>query len=162
MLQQVCEYIHNNFIPKDSGIPRVYHGDYTITASMITPAPPLKEGQRFLIRGSDLNDGVYTYHAAGIKDDDDAKAAGLQAEEFTGSIAAMAVPPAVIALIGEINSWVAKYGEIVNSPYSSETVNGVYSYQKAAQGGELQHKGSGYNWQDVFKSQLDTWRKPCL
>ena len=65
MLQQVCEYIHNYFI-KDR-----HESDYEIIGGTIS-LPFLKEGQRFLISGSDLNDGVYTYHADGIKDDDDA------------------------------------------------------------------------------------------
>jgi len=159
MLQTVCEYIHNYFIAKDGRIPRCWANDYTIADGMISPAVPLKEGQRFLIVGSDLNDGVYTYHADGIKNDDDTEAAGLQAEVFTGSIAAMAVPPAVIGLIGEINDWVAKYGAIVNSPYSSESVQGVYNYSKTTKSEEA--GGGGYSWQDVFKSRLNQWRKPC-
>ena len=158
MLQQVCEYIHNYFISKDGRIPRCWANDYTIADGMISPAVQLKEGQRFLIVGSDLNDGVYTYHESGITNDDDAEAVGLQAEDFTGSIAAMAVPPAVIALIGEINDWVAKYGAIVNSPYSTESVQGVYNYSKTTKSEEA--GGGGYSWQDVFKSRLNQWRKP--
>lgn len=160
MLQTVCEYIHNYFIAKDGRMPRCWANDYSIVDGVISPAVPLKEGQRFLIRGSDLNDGVYTYHEAGITNDDDTEAAGLQAEVFTGSIAAMAVPPAVIALVGEINDWVAKYGSIVSSPYSGETVNGIFSYTKTTKSDEA--GGGGYSWQDIFKSRLDTWRKPCL
>ena len=159
MLQQVCEYIHNYFISKDGRIPRCWANDYTIADGMISPAVQLKEGQRFLIVGSDLNDGVYTYHESGITNDDDAEAVGLQAEDFTGSIAAMAVPPAVIGLIGEINDWVAKYGAIVNSPYSTESVQGVYNYSKTTKSEEA--GGGGYSWQDVFKSRLNQWRKPC-
>lgn len=159
MLQQVCEYIHNYFIPKENGMPKCWHGDYTIASGVITPAVSLKEGQRFAIFGSDLNDGVYTYHQTGIMNDDDTEAAGLQAEVFTGSIAAMAVPPAVITLVGEINDWVEKYGEAVMSPYSSETVNGVYNYTKTTKSEEA--GGGGYSWQDVFKSRLNQWRKPC-
>ena len=159
MLQTVCEYIHNYFISKDGRMPRCWANDYSIVDGVISPAVPLKEGQRFLIRGSDLNDGVYTYHESGIMNDDDADAAGLQAEDFTGSIAAMAVPPAVIGLIGEINDWVAKYGAIVNSPYSAESVQGVYNYRKTTKSDE--EGGGGYSWQDVFKSRLNQWRKPC-
>lgn len=160
MLQQVCEYIHNYFIPKENGMPKRWHGDYAIASGVITPAVPLKEGQRFAIFGSDLNDGVYTYHEAGLTNDDDTEAAGLQAEVFTGSVGAMAVPPAVIALVGEINDWVEKYGEIVQSPYSSESVQGVYNYSKTTKSEEA--GGGGYSWQDVFKSRLNQWRKPCL
>lgn len=159
MLQQVCEYIHNYFPSMKGRYAIEYNGDYSIVDGVISPAVPLKEGQRFRIKGSDLNNGVYTYHKSGIKNDDDADAVGLQAEDFTGSIAAMAVPPAVIALVGEINDWVAKYGAVVNSPFSSENVNGLYGYTKTTKSDEA--GGGGYSWQDVFRSRLNQWRKPC-
>ena len=160
MLQQVCEHIHNYFIPKDNNYPRCWADTYTIHSGAVSPAPPLKEGQRFWIVGSDLNDGVYTYHASGLTDDDDSAAAGLQDEVFTGTIAAMAVPPAVIALTEEINDWVAKYGAVTASPYSSETVNGVYTYVKAVKSEAA--GGGGYSWQDVFKARLSPYRRICL
>lgn len=150
MLQQVCEHIHNYFKASTIG------GTFEIAGGMISPLS-LLEGQRFLVEGSLLNDGVYTYHAAGITNDDDNGEAGLADETFTGAIVAMAVPPAVIALTGEITDWVGKYGEAVMSPYSSETVNGVYSYTKTTKSGEA--GGRGYSWQDVFKSRLNRWRK---
>lgn len=159
MLQQVCEYIHNYFIPKDNGKPRVWQGDYTIASGVISPAPPLKQGQRFLIAGSDLNDGVYTYYADAIMDDDNSAVSGLRDEVFSGSIAAMAVPPAVMALVGEISEWEAKYGAATLTPYLSEKVDGVYSYEKAM---KTDGKSSGlFSWQDIFSTRLDRWRKPC-
>ena len=148
MLQQVCEYIHNYFI-KDC-----HESNYEISGGTIS-LPFLKEGQRFLISGSDLNDGVYTYHADGIKDDDDANVVGLHDETWTGTICALAVPPAVIALSGEINLWVENNGE-VKSPYQSESVIGVYSYTKATGGSGA---GGSVTWQDTFKSDLNRWRK---
>ena len=161
MLQDVCEHIHNYFIAKDARkIPRCYSGDYSITSGVITPSVPLKEGQRFLIRGSDLNDGVYTWHAAGITNDDDDAVVGMSDEDFTGAVCALAVPPAVIALVSDIRDWVDKYGGIVINPYSSETVNGVYSYTKTVKSDDA--GGGGYSWQDVFKDRLNQWRRPCL
>ena len=109
MLQQVCEHLLNYFIPKDErGIPVCYQADYSIAS------------------GSDLNDGVYTYHEAGITDDDDVSIADLQNEAFTGAICPMAVPKTVIALCSDISDWVEKYGEASNSPFTQETVVGVY------------------------------------
>ena len=148
MLQQMCEYIHNYFIKE------CFEGKYEIADGMISL--PLLEGQRFLIQGSALSDGMYTYHDTWIANDDDTEAVGLQAETWTGTICALAVPPAVIALAGEINSWVAKFGEQVNSPYTSESVLGVYSYNKASGGTGA---GGAVSWKDVFKDQLNRWRK---
>ena len=117
---------------------------------------PLLDGQRFLIQGSALNDGVYTYHDTGIKNDDDSAVVGLRAETFTGTICALAVPPAVIALAGEIKSWVDTNGEVVNTPYTSESVLGVYSYTKASGGTGA---GGTVSWMDVYKEPLNRWRK---
>ena len=149
MLQQMLENIHNYFIKAS------HENSYEIVNGMIS-LPFLLEGQRFLISGSVLNDGVYTYHEDGIKNDDDTEAVGLKDETWAGTICALAVPPAVIALSSEINQWVAKNGEAVNSPYSSENVIGVYSYTKATGGSGA---GGSVSWQDVFGSQLNRWRK---
>ena len=150
MLQNVCEHIHNYFI-KD-----VLEGSFEIADAMISL--PLIEGQRFLIRGSVLNDGMYTYHETWIGNDDDSEVVGLQAESFAGTISALAVPPAVIALAGEIKAWVDKFGDQVNSPYQSESVLGVYSYQLK---GSAQSGGSQQpvTWQSIFADRLNRWRK---
>ena len=148
MLQTVCENICNYFIQKR------LEGTYTISDGMISL--PLLDGQRFLIQGSALNDGMYTYHETDIKDDDDTAVVGLLAESFTGTICALAVPPAVIALAGEIKSWVDTNGEALNSPYTSESVLGEYSYTKASGG---HGAGGTVGWMDVFSDRLKRWRK---
>lgn len=152
MLQKVMEYVHNMFIKQPNP------GTYTIENGTISPSVALKEGQRLWIVGSDLNDGVYTYHENGFANDDDNEAAGLRDEVFAGSICALAVPPTLIALAGEIKQWVDKYGESVKSPYTSESVIGVYSYEKMT----ASKVGGGnpfLSWQDVFKGELDRWRR---
>ena len=148
MLQQLCESICNYFI-KDT-----FDGQFEIADGMISL--PLLDGQRFLIQGSVLNDGMYTYHDTGIKNDDDTEAVGLQDETWAGTICALAVPPAVIALSAEIKAWVDEYGDQVNSPYTSENVIGVYSYTKATGGSGA---GGAVTWQDQFKDRLKRWRK---
>ena len=148
MLQQVCEYIHNYFIKA------VHEGRYEIADGMISL--PLLDGQRFLIQGSVLNDGVYTFHDTEIKNDDDTEAVGLHDETFTGTICGLAIPPEVISLSGEINEWVAENGDRVDSPYQSENVIGVYSYTKASGGSGA---GGAVTWKDVYGSQLSRWRR---
>ena len=150
MLQQICEYIHNYFIKTP------YYGEYEIADGVLSPSLDLKDGQRFWITGSVLNDGIYTYHSTGIKNDDDTELAGLQDETWAGTICALAVPPAVIALSAEISAWVASNGAAADSPYQSESVLGVYSYTKATGGSGA---GGAVTWRDVFGSRLDRWRK---
>ena len=151
MLQQVLEHIHNYFVKSS------VKGEFEISGGSISNLDFLKEGQRFLIRGSDLNDGVYTYSAGAILNDDGKVAAGLADEDFDGTVCAMAVPPAVIALSAEINEWVEKYGAVINSPYTSESFGG-YSYTRATAGGTDGSTGS-VGWQEIFKSRLNRWRK---
>ena len=151
MLQTVCEHIHNYFIKA------VHEGRYEIADNMISL--PLIDGQKFLIQGSVLNDGLYTYHDTGVKNDDDTEAVGLHDETFAGTISALAVPPAVIALSGEINTWVETYGEIINNPYQSENVIGVYSYTKASGSKDGNGDTRPASWEDVFQDRLNRWRK---
>lgn len=149
MLNQICENICNYFIQNR------FEGRFEISEGMISL--PLLDGQRFLIRGSALNDGMYTYHDAGIKDDDNkALAVGLQDETWAGTICALAVPPAVIALSAEVQAWVDANAESQKSPYSSESVLGVYSYTKASGG---HGAGGSVGWMDVFADRLKRWRK---
>ena len=148
MLNQICENLCNYFVQNR------YEGRFEIDGGMISL--PLLDGQRFLIQGSALNDGMYTYHDTGIKDDDDSAAVGLQDETWTGTICALAVPPAVIALSAEVKAWVDANQESQNSPYSGESVLGVYSYTKATGG---HGAGGSVGWMDVFGDKLKRWRK---
>ena len=148
MLQTICENLCNYFIKNR------HEGRFEIADGMISLS--LLDGQRFLIQGSALNDGMYTYHATGIKNDDDTVVVGLHAETFTGTICGLAVPPAVITLAGEIKSWVDTNGEALNSPYTSESVMGAYSYTKSGGG---HGAGGTVGWMDVFSDRLKRWRK---
>lgn len=152
MLQQMCEYIHNYFIKEP------ICGEFAIADGVISPSLDLLDGQRIWITGSVLNDGVYTYHTDGIKNDDDTEVAGLQDETWAGTICALAVPPAVIALSAEINAWVEANGDSVNSPYTSESVIGVYSYTKATVTGK-DGTTKPLGWREMFGDQLNRWRK---
>lgn len=140
MLEQVLDYIHNYFV-KDKII-----GDFVIENGSIEVAY-LIDGQYFRIVGSVLNDGVYQYPVNGLKD-----------ESFSGEIWAMAVPPAVVALVGEIGKWVEKYGNMQNSPYSSESFGG-YSYTKSNGSIGPNNGVQQASWQGVFNSRLNHWRK---
>lgn len=153
MLQQVLEFIHNRFIKQP------YTGEYTITGGVISPLDFLIEGQRFWIVGSNLNDGIYTYHAAGCKNDDDNAAVTFLDEEFGGTICALAIPRELIAIAAEISAWVTKYGDAVSSPYTSESFGG-YSYSRGTKASG-NNAGSGVGWQQVFGDRLNTWRKLC-
>ena len=113
LLEEVCGYLHNYFIHE------IHTGDFSIVNGSID-VDFLQNGQYFRIVGSVFNDCVCQYPADDLHD-----------EEFSGSVWAMAVPPTVIALAGEIEDWIEKYGDTMNSPYQSESFGG-YSYSKGS------------------------------
>ena len=141
ILTEVCEYLNNYFWEKKIS------GNFTISDGAID-ASGLKEGQYFRIVGSTFNDGVHVYPANDLKD-----------EEFNGSVWAMAVPQAVIAIVSDISEWQTKYGNVNSeamSPFASESFAG-YSYSKSGSGNA--NGGSNITWQDVFGGRLNKYRK---
>lgn len=147
MIEQICAFIHNYFDRDRSG--RYWHresGEFTIEGGSIT-LPFLVDGQYFRIVGSRLNDGVYQYPADDLED-----------ETFTGDVYEMRVPKGFRDIAGEIEDWFDQYGEVMQSPYQSEDVIGVYSYTKASAGSN----GGGdsqADWRAVFGNRLNEWRK---
>lgn len=139
MLEQVLDFIHNYFVRE-----RMVR-EFVISNGSIDLN--LQTGQYFKIVGSVFNDGVHRYPANTLTD-----------ETFTGEIWAMAVPPSVVALAGEITEWVAKYGEAANSPFSSESFGG-YSYSKGSGTNKDGSSGNPSDWRKVFGSRLNHWRK---
>lgn len=138
MMTELCQALRNWF-DRDQ---EKWHGDFTIeNGALVGFSDKLKAGQYFRIIGSALNDGVYKFGASGLLD-----------EVFTGSIWAMAVPPAVIALSSEIDAWKLKNADAISGPYQSESFGG-YSYT-------MKTDASGnVTWQNAFKSQMNYWRK---
>lgn len=139
MLEQVLDYIHNYFVKN------VIKGTFTISSGVLE-APFLLDGQYFVIMGSIFNDGIHQHPASDLVD-----------EVFEGEIRAMAVPPAVVALVDEIEEWVVSNHEIISSPYQSESFGG-YSYTKKSESGT----GSTGNvpvWASMFGPRLNRWRK---
>lgn len=145
-LDEVCGYIKNFFVMPNG----IHRGKFTISGKSME-LDFLQNGQYFRIVGSVFNDGVWKYPASDLSD-----------EQFTGEIWAMAVPPAVIALLADIDEWNSKYGtanSVNMSPFSSESFNN-YSYSKGTRGsGNGQSGSSPLSWKDVYGQKLTRWRK---
>ena len=156
MLREIMEYLNNYFVPISAK-----EVTYTISNGAISPSFDAEDGDRFLICGSRRNYGVYTWHANGIMDDDDNEAAGLQDETFAGTIRVCSVPPTLLALSGEIKTWVDTYSDQLNSPIQSEQFNG-YSYTLKAGSTRGGMAVKPMTWRDQFKARLDRWRRPCV
>lgn len=135
-MNDLCDALHNYFERE------IHAGDYVIENGCIS-LPFLIDGQYFRVVGSILNDGVYKYPCTELTD-----------ESFHGEVWAMSVPPAVIALLADINEWQNEYGKNAESPYQSESFAG-YSYTKATDS-----VSGGYaSWHSVFRNRLSRWRK---
>lgn len=142
-LESVLYYCHNWFFKPE----RIVQGDFTISSGELSGiSEQLKDGQYYRIVGSDFNDGLHQWGRA-----DDL----LTDETFYGAVLPLSVPPALIALAGEIKDWRDKYEAAAASPYTSESFAGA-SYTKAS--GVTVEDGAG-GWQAAFRSQLSRWRK---
>ncbi len=139
ILSELCQELKNWFCDIETD---VHDGTYTIENGSLS-LPFLIDGQYFRIVGSVLNDGVYQYGDLDLRD-----------ETFTGAIWAMRVPPSVIELANEIDEWIVKNQDVVNSPLQSESWGG-YSYSLKSGGGDT----GSLSWKSVFGSRLNRWRK---
>ena len=147
----------------------------------------LQDGQYYRIVGSVFNDGVYQFHIPVTEETQEPESSQepgepsedpenetqeaqdaseetpkLIDETFEGAVWAMAVPPAVLALLAEIEAWQEKYGGVDSaamSPFTSESFGG-YSYSKGSRGSSSSSgTGDAGTWQSVFSSRLNKWRK---
>lgn len=147
LMDEICGYLNNWFLVKPNGI---HKGTFEISDGSID-CDFLQENQYFRIVNSVFNNGVHKYPSSDLSD-----------EEFTGEIWAMAVPPAVIALMDEIQAWNEKYGSAnsVNmSPFTSESFNN-YSYSKRSGASGNGSSGSApMTWKDAFGARLTRWKK---
>lgn len=148
MLTEVCDYVHNYFECL------THYGTFQISNGNIDLTRLVKNGQRFRVIGSALNDGIYTWDASGmIYNDDGDTVVSLVDETFTGSIVAMAVPTAFLKIVKDIVDWQEKNKAVVESPYQSESFGG-YSYTKASGA-----NSGGFTWQDMFRTRLNAYRR---
>lgn len=162
MLTELCSLLRNYFL-RDYSCPdsSFFHGSYTISGGKMQALPFLKEGQYYRIIGSVFNDGVWQYHdpERGQPDTRAENAPQMKDETFTGTIWAMCIPPAFLALAAEIEDWTAANADALNSPYQSESFGG-YSYSKASGSGGAGGSGSaGWGWQDQFAARLAPYRR---
>ena len=139
MIEQVLNFIHNYFISSTK------RGHFEIVGGTLI-IDGIKDGQYIKIEGSDLNNGIYLYPTDNLND-----------EEFDGTVHGLAVPPAVLKVVSDIENWMDKYGEVSNSPFQSESFGG-YSYTRAS-GSSNSSNSSAPTWQSVFGSSLNAWRK---
>ena len=148
ILTELCQELRNWF---DRNQPK-YYGEFAIENGVLVLRDDmsLKDGQYFRIIGSALNDGVHKYGVYGDS---------LTDEEFTGTVWAMAIPPAILTLVKDIEAWQDKYGGIDSaamSPFASESFGG-YSYSKSGAGSGSGSTSGG--WRSAFAGRLNPWRK---
>lgn len=136
MLEEILRHLNNWFLRER------HEGAFTVEKGGLV-LPFLQEGQYFRIVGSIFNDGLHRYPAENLTE-----------ETFTGSVWALAVPPAVVSLAEEIAAWQVKQGAAALSPYQSESFTD-YSYTRATDA----QTGGALTWQAAFRGRLNVWRR---
>lgn len=144
MLTEICAEIKNYFAQNEDK----HIGDFEIIDGQITPSIDIMDGQYYRIIGSVFNDGVHKYgdESDTLKDE----------PEFHGGVWLMRVPDAVTQIAEEIMQWEAKNGDVINSPYASESFAG-YSYSKGTNADGT--TGSTWKNQAEFMAKLKPYRK---
>lgn len=143
---RVCSYLRNWF----NKTQQIYEGKIVIENGALQQTYNIKPEQYFRIVGSSLNDGVYKYPVTVLND-----------ETFNGLIVPMAIPAAVLDIMGKIETWESKYANVSSasmSPFSSESISGVYSYSKSTGANDTTKDKAG-TWQGTFGAELAPWRK---
>lgn len=149
MLSELCHELKNWFEQNKIIATIEVKDGFVYVQNDDTPITP-KVGQYFRIVGSVLNDGIYQYNGEPLNKD-------LNDEVFDGAVWLLAIPKEVVSLSTDIDAWKTKYlnaDSPAMSPFTSESFGG-YSYSKASGA----NGSAGTSWQDVFKSQLNKWRK---
>jgi hypothetical protein len=152
VISEICAELRNYFL-RDYVNPERYmhYGRFVIANGEMQNLPFLQKGQFYRIVGSTFNDGVHKYGAIPRSTEDYET---LTDEEFEGAIWEMFVPKEVVDLSAEIQDWISKNADTINSPYQSESFGG-YSYTKAVAGtGRV-----STDWQSHFAAKLNRWRR---
>ena len=139
MLEELLRTLHNWF-EKDGLV-----GDFKVVGgALLVPDGFLKDGQYLRVIGSTFNDGLHCWPASDMVD-----------EDFAGEVRALAIPPAVISLSGEIEKWRTDNQKALDAPYASESFGG-YSYSKEV-ASSSQNGSTG--WRAHFRDQMNQWRR---
>ena len=133
MINELCNEINNWFEDEK------HFDEYKIESGIIAPSVNLVEGQYYRIIGSLFNDGVHKFGENDLVD-----------ESFEGSIWTMRVPPEVVKLVQQIETY---NSSSTMTPFTSESFGG-YSYTKATDA-----NGVPLDWRTIFRSSLNRWRK---
>lgn len=148
MLSEICAEIKNYFTwEQDKHI-----GDFSISGGQIAPSFDIPTDYIRIV-GSHLNDGVHKRGENGFNLIDEGK--------FHGGVWVMSPPADFLALAAEIEAWQTKYSgvdSVAMSPFQSESFGG-YSYSKASGGSGSAGTSSVPNWQSVFASRLNVYRR---
>lgn len=143
MIEQICDFIHNYFIQS------TVDGLYSVVDGVLQ-TDALKPRQFFILAGSTFCGGIHQYGGAPIT-----YAGENVTETFSGTLAILAIPDALLKLADEIETWVEKNGAVMNSPYKSESF-ADYKYEKDT---GTDGKNNSADWRFVFRGRLNRWRK---
>lgn len=150
-LADICHELHNYDFNKR---PSKYSGTFVVSGKEIDLSGLVADGsvqldQYIRVLGSVFNDGVYKYGTDKLAHD----------EVFEGEVWALNIPPEVVGLVSEINTWLASDdAKNLSSPYASESFGG-YSYSIKGSMSQSDSEAGAGAWKAQFKNKLNRWRK---
>lgn len=145
MLTEICAYLRNWF-DRDSSGNRLPSWTEQITISggeLAGFSDRLLPGQYFRILDSVMNNGVWQYGTDFLAD-----------ETFNGTVQSMAVPQEIIDAKERWEQYRKQYGEVLDSPFSSENYFG-YSWSKDSSATNASQNGMPSS----VEAALAPWRK---
>ena len=164
MLEQILAHLNNWFVRYS------YTGNVTVSADGAVLAPSeaaaiLQPGRWYRILDSDFHDGVYQVPEEEPEEEPEEKEEAEaeepeeeQGETFYCTLWALDVPPGLLSIAAEMEAWQAKYGDVMSSPYQSESFGG-YSYSKA--GVSSSNSGTATVWTQ-FADVLAPYKRPPM
>jgi len=172
MLEQILAYLNNWFVRYS------YTGNVTVSVDGAVLAPSeaaaiLQPGRWYRILDSDFHDGVYQVPEEEPEEEPEEgpeeepeEEAEVEAEEpeeeqseaFYCTLWALGVPSGLLSIAAEMEAWQAKYGDVISSPYQSESFGG-YSYSKA--GVSSSNSGTATVWTQ-FADALAPYKRPLM
>lgn len=147
-LEQVLYHIHNWFVRETVPVSGCEIRDGSLPASV---SERLGAAKWFAVSGSLANEGLHANPPTDLTD-----------ETFSGTIAALAIPKALLDVVEEICEYVEDTKEADRrarrAEYQSESFDG-YSYTRKGDSRSGSGSGGLTGWQAAFAGDLSPWRK---
>lgn len=104
-----------------------------------------------IVFATDKGNGLKLYYVFDVTPNGDFELVSLERDQvFKGEIWELQFPLNFILLYRKMGQWEQANRKVIDNPYTSENISGLYSYTK---------ENENLNWKTHFKSDLARWQK---